>query len=108
MNWSEQDLHLFFFVGAGITFAWVYVFLMDWRLLTTCHKIILQLEERGEMCVADLMRHGRLPPCVTWAALQRLERHGTIISRWEEGTRWPRRRFYRLAPPPRFRESGWG
>lgn len=95
MPWPPET-RVILFAAAGIAFAWVYVFLMDWRRLHTCHKIVFHLEQGGEMCVADLMKAGRLPPCVTWAALQRLERHGTIVSRWEEGGRWPRRRFYRL------------
>lgn len=93
---APPELRTIVFVVVFAAFAWIYIFLMDWRRLTTCHKIVFHLDQKGEMCVADLMREGRLPPCVTWAALQRLERHGTIVSRLEETGRWPRRRFYRM------------
>jgi PadR family transcriptional regulator PadR len=56
----------------------------------------------GEMAGVDVVRSSRLASGTAYPIMLRLERHGLLASRWEEGDPAqlgrPRRRYYTITP----------
>lgn len=56
----------------------------------------------GELAGVDVMRASRLASGTAYPIMLRLERHGLLTSRWEEGDptemKRPRRRYYSITP----------
>lgn len=74
------------------------------NLTTQSLKVLRPFLEnpRGELAGVDVMRASRLASGTAYPIMLRLERHGLLTSRWEEGDpvemKRPRRRYYAITP----------